>query len=180
MYPTKQQTGAELFELVHLASAAFPRVALYFENSILKPDLALLAASSAVVTKYARTAQKVSLEAPADVEVSWTGAGVLVDGKPWPVHSRVGVRVPAGAHTIEAGPRRDEIAIVDLNARLRSASVEGDRASFEYSSDSRAIVRFDRNPRDLELDGAALSAKCGEKGECSVMLPPGDHRVTSR
>ena len=39
VYPTKQQTGTELFELVHMASTAFPRVALYFENSILKPDL---------------------------------------------------------------------------------------------------------------------------------------------
>ena len=180
VYPTKQQTGAELFELVHLASTAFPRVALYFENSILKPDLALLAASSAVVTKYSRTAQKVSLEAPADVEVAWTGTGALVDGKPWPMHSGSVVRVPAGAHTIEAGPKRDEIAIVDLNARLRSASLEGNRASFEYSSDSRAIVRFNRMPRELELDGAALSSNCGEAGECSVMLPPGDHRVTSR
>ena len=58
VYPTKQQTGAELFELVHLASTAFPRVALYFENSILKPDLALLAASSAVVTTYAGPGKK--------------------------------------------------------------------------------------------------------------------------
>ncbi len=38
VYPTKQQTGIELFELVHLASVAFPRVTLYFENSILLPD----------------------------------------------------------------------------------------------------------------------------------------------
>jgi hypothetical protein len=115
-----------------------------------------------------------------DVEVAWTGAGALVDGKPWPMHSGSVVRVPAGAHTIEAGPKRDEIAIVDLNARLRSASLEGNRASFEYSSDSRAIVRFDRMPRELELDGAALTANCGEAGECSVLLPRGDHRVTSR
>src|SRR6201999_21321 len=35
VYPTKQQTGTELLQLVHLASTAFPRVALYFENSIL-------------------------------------------------------------------------------------------------------------------------------------------------
>ncbi len=56
VYPTKQQTGTELFELVHMAAIAFPRVALYFENSILKPDLALLAASSSVVTRYARLA----------------------------------------------------------------------------------------------------------------------------
>ena len=37
VYPTKQQTGTELFELVHLAAGAFSRVALYFENSILAP-----------------------------------------------------------------------------------------------------------------------------------------------
>src|SRR5262249_8392788 len=34
VYPTKQQTGTELFQLVHLAADAFSRVALYFENSI--------------------------------------------------------------------------------------------------------------------------------------------------
>ena len=91
-----------------------------------------------------------------------------------------GVRLPSGAHTIEAGPKRDEIAIVDLNGRLRSASVENQRVSFEYSSDSRAIVRFDRKPRELEIDGKSLAASCGEGGECAVMLPRGDHKVTSR
>ena len=42
VYPTKQQTGTELFQLVHLAASAFSQVALYFENSILAPDLPLL------------------------------------------------------------------------------------------------------------------------------------------
>jgi hypothetical protein len=45
--PPKQQTGSELFALLHLASAAFPRVAVYFENSILAPDLQLLPIRSA-------------------------------------------------------------------------------------------------------------------------------------
>ena len=64
VYPTKQQTGTELLELVHLASTAFPRVALYFENSILRPDLPFLAAASAVVTKFARTPQRIWVESP--------------------------------------------------------------------------------------------------------------------
>src|SRR5205085_8640642 len=51
VYPTKQQTGTELFQLVHIASRAFPRVALYFENSILPPDLQLLPAAAAVVNR---------------------------------------------------------------------------------------------------------------------------------
>ncbi|MDQ1472022.1 MAG: hypothetical protein QOJ99_3502, partial [Bryobacterales bacterium] len=64
VYPTKQQTGTELFELVHLASTAFERVALYFENSILKPDLGLLAASSSVLTHYEKHQRRVTLESP--------------------------------------------------------------------------------------------------------------------
>src|ERR1700741_4919793 len=47
VYPTKQQTGTEWFELVHLAAKAFPQVALYFENSILAADLPLLSAAAA-------------------------------------------------------------------------------------------------------------------------------------
>jgi len=180
VYPTRQQTGTELFELVHLASTAFPRVALYFENSILKPDLPLLSAASALVTKYSRTPQRISVDSPGDIEVLWTGAAALVDGKPWPMHSGNGIRLPAGAHTIEAGAKQEGIAIVDLNATLKAASQDGNRASFEYSSGSRAIVRFDRRPREMEIDGSPSKTLCAETGECSVMLPSGDHRVTSR
>src|SRR5207249_9472903 len=47
VYPTKQQTGTELFQLLHLASGAFSRVALYFEKSILPQDLPFLSAAAA-------------------------------------------------------------------------------------------------------------------------------------
>jgi hypothetical protein len=52
VYPTKQQTGTELFQLVHAASSSFPRVALYFETSLLPPDLKLLPSAAAIVTRY--------------------------------------------------------------------------------------------------------------------------------
>ncbi len=71
VYPTKQQTGTELLELVHVASTAFPKVALYFENSIMKTDLPMLAASSAVVTAYSKEGQKVKLDSPRGVELFW-------------------------------------------------------------------------------------------------------------
>ena len=67
VYPTKQQTGTELFELVHLASTAFPRVALYFENSILAPDLHLLPAAGAIVPQVERTGDKLVDRLPAEV-----------------------------------------------------------------------------------------------------------------
>ncbi|MGA2712699.1 MAG: hypothetical protein ABSG41_06300 [Bryobacteraceae bacterium] len=188
VYPTKQQTGTELFELVHLASMAFPRVALYFENSILKPDLGLLAASSAVVTHYShdlKDRRRVAIESPQDVEFNWPASeGALVDGKPWPLQSAAVLYLPAGSHTVEPAPKRDGISVIDLNAKLRSAAESGKQIMFEYSSDSRAIVRFNRKPVRMEVDGELFPAgfppaACAEPGECAVLLPRGTHRVTA-
>jgi hypothetical protein len=179
VYPTKQQTGTELFELVHLASTSFPRVALYFENSILAPDLGLLAAASSDVTSYSKDRKRTTLDSGRGVELLWSGEGALVDGKPWPMVSKTAVRLPPGQHTIEPAAKRDGLAIEDLNATLRSAAVEGKRLAFEYSSDSRAIVRFDRRPQALELDGAPIPAACIEGSDCAILLPKGEHRLSA-
>jgi hypothetical protein len=179
VYPTKQQTGTELFQLVHLASASFPRVALYFENSILTPDLPLLAAATAVVTGYAKDRKRVSVESARGVELLWNSEGALVDGKAWPVLSKSAVRLPPGAHTIEPSAKREALAVEDLNAALRSASAEGKRIAFEYTSDSRAIVRFDRKPQQVEVDGTTFPVSCIEGSDCAMILPRGDHRVVA-
>lgn len=188
VYPTKQQTGTELFELVHFASSAFPRVALYFENSILNSDLALLSSSSAVVTRFSKDRKRIAVESQADLEVKWnelksgelkSGEAALVDGKPWPIQSATGIRLPAGSHVIERGPGRDAISIIDLNAKLKSASAEGKRITVDYSSASRAIARFDRKPMRLEIDGASVVPACADANDCAVLLPRGDHRITA-
>jgi hypothetical protein len=179
VYPTKQQTGTELLQLVHMASGAFARVALYFENSLLKPDLELLPAAAAVVTRYGKDKQKVSEDSPMDVELTWNAADALVDGKTWPMLNKGRVRVPAGSHVIEPGVARDGLRITDLNATLRRAGVEGKRVTFEYSSDSRAIVRFDRKPARVEVDGVALAASCLNGSDCALLLPRGEHRVSA-
>src|SRR6185437_9176372 len=80
VYPTKQQTGAELFELVHTASDSFPRVALYFEASIARYDLPLLASAAAAVDRAERVNGKLVVESRRGVGVPWSGPA-LVDGK---------------------------------------------------------------------------------------------------
>jgi len=177
VYPTKQQTGTELFELVHLASTAFQRVALYFENSILKADQSLLAASSAVVTRYAHEHNRTVVESPQDLELAWNGEGAQVDGKPWPVHSAGFVRLPAGRHTIEAAPQREPIVLSDLNARLLSATSDSRHITFDYSADSRAIARLDRTPSRVEIDGSPFAFNCEANGPCVLLLPRGKHDV---
>jgi hypothetical protein len=81
---------------------------------------------------------------------------------------------------MEPAARRDDIAIVDLNATLKTASFEENRAAFNYASDSRAIVRFNRIPRELSIDGVPAQPACETAGECSVLLPRGEHRVLAR
>jgi hypothetical protein len=184
VYPTKQQTGTELFELVHMAATAFPRVALYFENSILPPDLPLLGAASAVVTSYAtsyaKEKQRISIDSATDVEVALGASGALVDGKPWPLLTGTGVRLPAGAHVVEPAAKREGISISDLNATLRTASIDGRRIRFRYSGESRAIVRFDRKPAAIEVDGQAFAPFCVEASDCAVLLPRGEHEVVAQ
>ena len=180
VYPTKQQTGLELFQLVHLASTAFARVALYFENSILKPDLALLPSSSAVVTHVSREKQRTTVEAPLGVEMAWTSEGATVDGQAWPAVSKSLVRLPAGVHTVEAGSKRDALHLIDLNAELKSAAYEsGKRMAFEYTSESRAIARFDRKPLKVLAGDALLEVHCAAANDCAAMLPRGTHRVVA-
>jgi hypothetical protein len=102
VYPTKQQTGSELFALLHVASSAFPRVAVYFENSILPPDLPLLPSAAAAVQRAERAGDKVTVDSRAGVGVLWTGPA-LVDGKLWPVASDTVVWLPPGPHVIQPG-----------------------------------------------------------------------------
>src|SRR5207248_8727296 len=71
VYPTKQQTGTELLQLVHAAAKSFPRVALYFENSLLPPDLKLLPSAAAAVTRYARAGSQLLIDSAQGVGLPW-------------------------------------------------------------------------------------------------------------
>src|SRR5204863_270894 len=73
VYPTKQQTGIELAQLVHHAAANFARVALYFENSLLPPDLALLPSAAATVTRIEKLGPKTVVDSVSGVGLPWKG-----------------------------------------------------------------------------------------------------------
>jgi len=83
VYPTKQQTGAELFQLVSLASRSFNRVALYFENSIAPLDRALLPAGRLRGEPGPGDRRQADCRFPARRRRRLDGPR-LVDGAPWP------------------------------------------------------------------------------------------------
>ena len=177
VYPTKQQTGTELFQLVHLAAEAFPQVALYFENSILAPDLPLLASAAATVDKVEQNGSRLIVDSRHGVGVPWQGPA-LVNGHLWPVRSDTALWLPAGTSVIEPAPEDSSIRIVDFNGDLGSANASTQGVEFSYQSNARALALLNARPRKIEIDGAIAGEKLPESGANFVLtLPRGQHIV---
>ena len=180
VYPTKQQTGTELFELVHLAAGAFHRVALYFENSILQPDLKFLPAAGASVRRMEKVGATWNVDSAGGVGVAWVG-GALVDGKVWPVSDGATVWLPAGAHTLAASADGVDTRILDFNGELLSAAEVGGQLKLSYASSSRAIAVLEKRPFGIELDGAEAAPELLASGaHWALLLPRGSHSVSMR
>ena len=175
VYPTKQQTGTELFQLVSTAARAFPRVALYFEKSILSPDLPLLASAAAAVNKLEQSGSKTVVDSPGGVGIPWTGPA-LVDGHAWPVRDSAVLWIPAGRHTIEPGGADPAVWVEDFNGSIKSAVWTGKSVELAYESTSRVFCRLSKVPVSLEIDGEAVPSGTGMQ----VVLPRGQHFVTLR
>ena len=170
VYPTKQQTGTELFQLVHHAAANFPRVALYFENSLLPPDLPLLPSAAATVTRMERMGPKLVVESTTAVGIPWKGPAI-VDGLLWPAGDDQTLWLPAGPHAIEHAPASSSPRLLYLNADLKSAhSLSATRIEFSYQSASRAIAILDRPLKSIQIDGV--------DAPLTLLLPRGQHVIT--
>jgi hypothetical protein len=177
VYPTKQQTGTELFQLVHVSSAAFQRVALYFENSILKPDWELLPSAAAVVKRYERVGPKLVVESPQGVGVKWNGAA-LVDGRPWPISDGKTIWLPPGAHVIEAATQEPGLRVLDINGDFRSARTVPGGVELAYESSARVFATLSEKPVVVEIDGENTVPELLD-GKVLV-LPRGQHVVSIR
>jgi hypothetical protein len=177
VYPTKQQTGTELFQLVHLAAKSFPRVALYFENSILPPDLPLLSSSAASVNKMEQNGSRLTVQTRHGVGIPWQGPA-LVNGKLWPVRSDDTLWLPAGSVVVEPAAKEAALRVLDFNGDLRTASASGASIEFSYQSNSRALALVNARPASIEIDGAASDQQLTASGSSYLLvLPRGQHIV---
>jgi hypothetical protein len=174
VYPTKQQTGVELFQLVHQAALNFTRVALYFENSILPADWGLLGASAAPIERVEQTGSKLTIQSRRATGVNWQGP-VMVDGKLWPVTDGSTVWLPAGTHSVEPSPDLPPLRITALNAELKSAAATATSVEFAYRSSARALASLDQIPAHVSIDGVEIQPHF--EGQV-LLLPRGQHLVT--
>ena len=176
VYPTRQQTGTELFQLVHQAASSFPRVALYFENSLLPPDLNLLPSAAATASRIDRVGEKTVVESSSGVGLPWKGPET-VDDLPWPVTDGETVWLPPGAHSVEGSKPDSGLRLTRLNANLLAARrVDNRTLEFSYQSTARAIAVFDRHPEKVWLDGREAAPEFA--GSQTILLPRGQHIVT--
>jgi len=174
VYPTKQQTGAELFDLVHVASNSFPRVALYFEASIARWDLPLLASAAAAVERAEQVNGKLVVESRRGVGVPWKGPA-LVDGKPWPIAGDDTLWLMPGPHAIEPASQPPPMRVLDFNGDLTMAAATPRGIEFAYQSTARAMALLDQVPAALEIDGVESTPEMSGK---VLLLPRGQHLVS--
>jgi hypothetical protein len=177
VYPTRQQTGTELLQLVARASHVFPRVAVYFENSILAADVPWLTSAMAVVNRYESDGDELVLDSPGGAGVVWRGAA-LVDGRVWPAADGETLWLPAGRHKVGPAPRVPAVRLLDLTGELTGAGSLAGGLEFAYRSSARAFAMVDKRPRSVQIDGKAVQAKVLDAVYgFTLCLPRGQHSV---
>ncbi len=174
VYPTKKQTGVELLELVHQAAVSFGRVALYFENSLEKQDLALLPAAATDAQVEAHGPDELLVKASEPTRIAWQGP-VEIDGKSWPVQDSEFVLAPAGQHRLSVALEKPCLTLRDFNGGIRSATAMNERLDISYEDPTRAIVVLSSAVSSIEIDGAPLTTA---KQSGAILLPAGQHLVT--
>ena len=175
VYPTRQPTGTELLLQAHQAASAFPRVALYAEHSLLRPDLPLLAAAAAGAETIAGRDDRITVASRAGTGARWAGPA-RVDGKEWPLAGDGFVWLPGGTHTIEPGGGTPAVRVLDFNGDPLSAAALTGGAEVAYRSAARAFAVLERRPARLEVDEVNVPVRGweGERGFVTI-LPRGQH-----
>jgi hypothetical protein len=177
VYPTRQQTGTELFQLVNQAARAFPRVALYFENSLLPQDRAWLPTAAAGVERVDRVAEKLIFEAARPFGVRWRGSAT-VNGQLWPASDGETLWLPAGRFAIESTDAAVPMRLLDFTGDLTSATVVSTGLEISYHSDARVFALLDRQPTGIEVDGETTDVPVRRTTRgWQLRLPRGQHLV---
>ena len=173
VYPTKQQTGIELSQLVHVAGLAFPRVALYFENSLSAADYQLLSYADSAVSDARWEKGSLRLNANQATKVRWDGAAE-VDGAAWPVKEDGFLVIPAGKHQIRQSESAEPFLMKSTSGALKMAARQQGGITFEYDSAGVEIARFSAAVDRLQVDNASTVSI---PATTVLRLPRGNHSV---
>ena len=133
VYPTRRQTGAELAQLVHEASANFNQVALYFEYSLRPVDLPILGLAAARVVFWQQADGVVDVKLAGPARLHWAGAA-RVNGILWPLTDGESLILPEGQWHIERASEMPSTRIRDLNVRLEALTQDDGGYTIHFHS----------------------------------------------
>lgn len=168
VYPTKQQTGAELAQLVHFAAKAFHRVALYFEYSLAPRDLNLPAIAAGGLESWEERDGKVRLKLSRQSAIRWPG-NALVNGQLWPLTDGEELLLPPGEWVLEPTSQAPPWRIASLNAEILAVESAASELSIRYRARAASTVLA---RRDAPAETQSLRLHRGE-GRLSLPLPAG-------
>jgi tetratricopeptide (TPR) repeat protein len=179
-FPTNQQTGTEFLQLINVARNSFRTVMLYAENSILPPDIPMLAPASASVSELTIAPNNMRVDSRYGVGVRWAGPA-FVDGKAWAYSDGGVVWLPAGQHVITRPPRnavRPRTRLVDFNGEIKTVTATARGLDLTFKAEARAIAILDRTPVTMRIDGVVTAMETLKRADATVvLLPGGSHKV---
>lgn len=186
LLPTKSQTGLEFAQMLHHASQASGRVAVYAESTLLPQDFEVMESVLAYGAEVSVEPGRLWVETPRTVLVRVDpGKNYRLDGQPWPFRGFRQLMVPAGKHEIVGEETKQWIDWSQLTLTLKSLHgelLEGKATSrglqFRYTASTRVVALLSKQPYQVWLDGQPFATKPGfYQGDWSVNLPPGNHQV---
>ena len=187
LLPTNAQTGVEFAQMLHHASRASGRVAVYAESTLLPQDFEVMDSVLAHGTQVSLQAGRLLVDAPRTVLVRVDpNKSYRLDGQPWPFREFRQLMVPAGRHEIVEVQRKMQwidwnlltLTLKSLQGELLEGSTTQRGLRFRYSSSTRAVAVLTKQPYQVWLDGQEFAVKTGfYQGDWSINLPPGDHEV---
>ncbi len=187
LLPTNAQTGLEFAQMLHHASQASGRVAVYAESTLLPQDFEVMESVLAHGAEVSVQPDRLVVDTPRTVLVRVDPQKTYqLDGQPWPFREFRQLMVPAGKHAIVEGRRKRQwidwsqltLTLKSLHGELLEGSATPRGLRFRYSAPTRAVALLSKQPYQVWLDGREFAVKAGfYQGDWSIHLPPGEHQV---
>ncbi len=186
-FPTLIQTGTESFHLVRSASLITDRLTIYSESSINPQDLYYMPYSLASKVKYKITRDGLQCSSPVSfhLELPTSIHSIILDGYTIYSGRNNSYIIPSGTHIIKFNtsnnrfqPEEMQTRVLSFTGNLLAINYGNQDLSFEYESESRAIISLNRVITSAHVDGKYYKVKIMQGNDCfSVFLPPGRHIV---
>jgi uncharacterized protein YdaL len=180
-------TGSELALTAAAAAWASGRVAIYSEFTVASQDWALMGTALAAGARMDPSGSGWRIEAPVPLRLLFSEPrNYYRDGQLWPVASRDGTLVPAGAYRIslqrswrrflEGGELLTRL--LHVSGDLLEAHAGPTGLIVRYSSPGRAVVLVNEMPLSILVDGREASLKVEPgAGAWAILAPLGEHTL---